>query len=303
MADRYRLPEWLRRSAPDPALLARMKRLVDGLQLHTVCESAHCPNQGECFYQGTAAFMILGDICTRNCTFCAIDSGRPAHPDAAEPERLVKAVKELGLRHVVITSVTRDDLSDGGASQFAKCIEAIHRYDPEITVEVLIPDFRGSHSALKSVLNSPLTILNHNVETVPRLYPEVRPQASYERSIELLMRTKAEEPRIPTKSGLMLGLGETREEVIEVMQDLREADCDFLTIGQYLRPSAKHHPVVRFVPPSEFGEYKRIGEEMGFKLVASAPFVRSSFHAAEMLQNLGSRIAHRVRNKVLGDTW
>jgi len=283
MPERARLPEWLKRPAPDPAALVRMKRLVDGLQLHTVCESANCPNQGECFSQGTATFMILGDICTRNCTFCAVESGRPKPLDASEPEHLVEAVKRLGLKHVVITSVTRDDLDDGGAAQFAECIEAIRDYDPSVTVEVLIPDFQGSLPALKIVLDSSPTVLNHNVETVPRLYLEVRPQADYERSIELLGRVKVEEPAILTKSGLMVGLGETHQEVIEVMQDLREADCDFLTIGQYLQPSRQHHQVIRFIPPAEFDEYRRTGEEMGFRSVASAPFVRSSFHAAEML--------------------
>ena len=283
MPERARLPEWLKRPAPDPAALVRMKRLVDGLQLHTVCESANCPNQGECFSQGTATFMILGDICTRNCTFCAVESGRPKPLDASEPEHLVEAVKRLGLKHVVITSVTRDDLDDGGAAQFAECIEAIRDYDPSVTVEVLIPDLQGSLPALKIVLDSSPTILNHNVETVPRLYLEVRPQADYERSIELLGRVKVEEPAILTKSGLMVGLGETHQEVIEVMQDLREADCDFLTIGQYLQPSRQHHQVIRFIPPAEFDEYRRIGEGMSFRSVASAPFVRSSFHAAEML--------------------
>jgi len=289
MVEHARLPEWLRRAAPDPSILARMKDLLDGLQLHTVCESADCPNQGECFAHGTATFMILGDVCTRNCTFCAVKTGRPLPVDASEPEHMVEATRRLGLRHVVITSVTRDDLDDGGAAQFARCVVALRRYDPSVTVEVLIPDFQGSFPPLKVVLDSSPTILNHNVETVPRLYPEVRPQANYERSVELLMKAKAEAPQVLTKSGLMIGLGETREEVIEVMRDLREADCDFLTIGQYLQPSPQHHPVVRFVTPAEFEEYKNVGEEMGFKYVASAPFVRSSFHAAELLRALNTR--------------
>ena len=283
MSDRPRLPEWLKKHAPDPAALARMKRLVDGLQLHTVCESANCPNQGECFVRGTATFMILGDVCTRNCTFCAVETGRPLPVDPAEPEHLVEAVRRLGIRHVVITSVTRDDLDDGGALQFAGCIEAVRAFDPSITVEVLIPDFQGSLPALKLVLDSSPTVLNHNVETVPRLYPEVRPQANYERSVELLWRARSEAPGIITKSGLMVGLGETFPEVVEVMEDLREVDCDLLTVGQYLRPSANHHPVVRFVTPPEFDEYRSLAEGKGFKAVASAPFVRSSFHAAEML--------------------
>ncbi len=279
-------PEWLRRSAPDPAVLAKMKELMDGLQLHTVCESAHCPNQGECFGRGVATFMILGDVCTRNCTFCAVEHGQPAPPDANEPEHVVEAIKKLGLRYVVITSVTRDDLPDGGAYQFAKVIEAICSYDPQISVEVLIPDFQGSLSALEVVVASHPAIINHNVETVPRLYSQVRPQANYERSIQLLKRVKSIERELLTKSGLMVGLGERREEVIQVMEDLREVDCDFLTIGQYLCPSPNHHPVVRFVSPVEFEEYKHIGVTMGFKGVASAPFVRSSFQADKMFKGI-----------------
>lgn len=236
--------------------------------------------------QGTATFMILGDTCTRSCTFCAVSHGYPRSVDPGEPEHLVEAIRKLRLRHVVITSVTRDDLEDGGASQFSQCVEAIQRYNSSITVEVLVPDFGGSLSSLRRVLDSSPAVLNHNVETVPRLYPEVRPQAKYERSLELLRRAKAERPDILTKSGLMLGLGETREEVIAVMQDLRGAGCDVLTIGQYLRPSPGHHEVVRFVPPAEFEEYRKAGKGLGFRYVASAPFVRSSFHAAEILNTV-----------------
>ncbi len=279
-------PEWLRRSAPDPVVLAKMKELVDGLQLHTVCESAHCPNQGECFARGVATFMILGDVCTRNCTFCAVEHGQPVLPDANEPEHIIEAIKKLGLRHVVITSVTRDDLPDGGAYQFAKVIQAIRSYDPGITAEVLIPDFQGSLSALEVVVASHPAIINHNVETVPRLYSQVRSQANYERSIQLLKNVKSMGKELLTKSGLMLGLGERREEVIQVMEDLRKVDCDFLTIGQYLRPSVNHHEVVRFVPPVEFEEYKNAGAAMGFRGVASAPFVRSSFQADKMLEGI-----------------
>ena len=279
-------PEWLRRSAPDSVVLAKMKELVDNLQLHTVCESAHCPNQGECFARGVATFMILGDVCTRNCAFCAVEHGQPAPPDTNEPEHIAGAVKKLGLRHVVITSVTRDDLPDGGAYQFAEVIQAIRSYEPGITAEVLIPDFQGSLSALEVVVASCPTIINHNVETVPRLYPQVRPQANYERSIQLLKHVKSMGKELLTKSGLMLGLGERREEVIQVMKDLREVDCDFLTIGQYLRPSLNHHEVVRFVPPVEFEEYKNAGVVMGFRGVASAPFVRSSFQADRMLKGI-----------------
>ncbi len=279
-------PEWLRRSAPDPVVLAKMKELMDSLQLHTVCESAHCPNQGECFARGVATFMILGGVCTRNCTFCAVEYGQPALLDANEPEHVVEAVKKLGLRHVVITSVTRDDLPDGGAYQFAKVIEAIRSYDPGITAEVLIPDFQGSISALEVVVASHPAIINHNVETVPRLYLQVRPQAGYERSLQLLKNVKFIERELLTKSGLMVGLGEQREEVIQVMEDLRGVNCDFLTIGQYLRPSLNHHEVVRFVSPVEFEEYKDIGVTMGFRGVASAPFVRSSFQADRMFKEI-----------------
>ena len=279
-------PEWLKRSAPDPAVLAGMKELMDGLQLHTVCEGAQCPNSGECFARGVATFMILGDVCTRNCTFCAVKHGQPALPGVNEPEHVAEAVKKLGLRHVVITSVTRDDLPDGGAYQFAKVVEAIRSYNSQISVEVLIPDFQGSLSALEVVVTSYPAVINHNVETVPRLYSQVRPQANYERSIQLLKHVKSMEGESLTKSGMMLGLGERSEEVIRVIEDLRGDDCDFLTIGQYLRPSPNHHEVVRFVSPVEFEEYKNIAVAMGFRGVASAPYVRSSFQAARMLKGI-----------------
>ena len=231
--------------------------------------------------------MILGDVCTRNCAFCAVEHGQPAPPDTNEPEHITGAVAKLGLRHVVITSVNRDDLPDGGAYQFAKVIQAIRSYEPGITAEVLIPDFQGSLSALKVVVASCPTIINHNVETVPRLYSQVRPQANYERSIQLLKQAKSMEGGLLTKSGLMLGLGERREEVVQVMEDLREVDCDFLTIGQYLRPSPNHHEVVRFVSPMEFKEYENTGVAMGFRGVASAPYVRSSFQADKMFKGIG----------------
>ncbi len=280
-------PEWLSRSAPDRVVLAQMKELVDSLQLHTVCESAHCPNRGECFARRVATLMILGDVCTRHCTFCAVEPGRPLPVDASEPEHVVAAVARLGLRHVVITSVTRDDLADGGAGQFAKVIEAIGNYDPGITVEVLIPDFQGSLSALETVVAGRPVIINHNVETVPRLYSRVRPQAGYQRSLQLLRRLKSIGKGLLTKSGLMLGLGERHEEVIRVMEDLRRVDCDLLTIGQYLRPSLNHHQVVSFVTPAEFEEYKNIALAMGFRGVASAPLVRSSFQADQMFNEVG----------------
>jgi len=279
-------PEWLRRSAPDPVVLAGMKELMDGLQLHTVCESANCPNSGECFARGVATFMILGDVCTRNCAFCAVKHGQPALPDVNEPENIVEAVKKLGLRHVVITSVTRDDLPGGGAYQFAEVVEAIRSYNSQISVEVLIPDFQGSLSALETVVASHPVVINHNVETVPRLYSQVRPQADYERSAQLLKRVKSMAGGLLTKSGLMVGLGERREEVIQVMEDLRGVDCDLLTIGQYLRPSPGHYDVVRFVSPAEFKEYEDAGVAMGFKGVASAPLVRSSFQADKMLKGI-----------------
>ena len=281
MSDYTRHPEWLKLSPLDPTILGRMNRLMRDLKLHTVCESARCPNRAECFARGTATFMILGDICTRNCTFCAVKHGMPQPADPEEPQHIVAAVNKLGLRYVVITSVTRDDLPDGGASQFAQTINATHEYDSNIPVEVLIPDFKGSTSALQTVMNASPAVLNHNVETMPRLYPEVRPEANYQRSLELLEKARLLNGNFITKSGLMLGLGETRGEVIEVMTDLREAGCALLTIGQYLQPSLSHHKVVKYIPPEEFQEYQNIGEKIGFTAVISGPLVRSSFHAAE----------------------
>jgi len=231
--------------------------------------------------------LILGRTCTRNCTFCAIPSEeRPPAPDPGEPERIAQAAAELGLKHVVITSVTRDDLPDGGGAHFAETVTALKKNGAQITVEVLIPDFQGSLAALKTVVHSGPDIINHNLETVPRLYPEVRPQADYRRSVHLLQRVKEIDPEKITKSGLMLGLGEERQEVLQVMADLREVSCDLLTMGQYLQPSGKHHPVVRFIPPEEFEELKRRGEEMGFRGLFSAPLVRSSFHAAEIFERI-----------------
>ena len=278
-------PEWLRRKLPDPEPLNRMRNLLERHGLNTVCQRALCPNQGECFGQGTATFLILGKTCTRNCAFCAIPTeARPPAPDPDEPRRIAGAAAELGLKHVVITSVTRDDLEDGGASHFARTVGALKESHPEIVVEVLIPDFQGSEAALKKVMDSRPDILNHNLETVPRLYPKVRPQAGYSRSLEFLKRAKVISPGGITKSGLMLGLGEEKEEILGVMADLREVSCDLLTLGQYLRPSGRHHPVVRYVPPEEFEELRAGGEKMGFKAVFSAPLVRSSFHAAEIFK-------------------
>lgn len=289
-----RRPEWLKLSALDPALLARMGRLMRDLKLHTVCESARCPNRPRCFAEGTATFMILGDICTRNCTFCAVMHGKPQAPDPAEPEHIVEAVNKLGLRYVVITSVTRDDLPDGGSSHFAQTITAIQSYDARISVEVLIPDFGGSLSALQMVIDARPTVLNHNVETVPRLYPEVRPQANYQRSLELLKQARLLDGGILTKSGLMLGLGESRQEVFEVMADLRQTGCDILTIGQYLQPSLRHHRLVRYIPPEEFEEYQNAGMEMGFSGVASGALVRSSFNAIDLFNEVRSYAGCRI---------
>lgn len=278
---RERLPSWFKQRLPDQRTLV-IQRLLDDLGLHTICRSAHCPNIGECFSRKTATFLILGDVCTRHCTFCAVKKGVPASVDKNEPRQILKAVEKLGLNYIVITSVTRDDLFDGGASQFAATINLLHKNRNRAVIEVLIPDFLGSTEALKTVIQAGPDVINHNVETVPRLYPEVRPEANYERSVELLARVKKLEPKIVTKSGLMLGLGETKQEVIEVMSKLRQANCDLLTIGQYLQPSPQHHPVLRFVPPQEFAEYSNIGKDMGFAEIASAPLVRSSFRAAEL---------------------
>ena len=279
-----RLPPWFKKKMPDPRLLASMKDLFDGLSLHTICESALCPNQGDCFSQRTATFLLLGDICTRNCTFCAVKKGVPRPVDENEPQHLAQAVARLGLRHVVITSVTRDDLPDGGASHLAKTIALLKVKDDGLTVEVLIPDFGGSFQSLKKVVDSHPDVINHNLETVPRLYTQVRPKADFQRSLKLLGQAKELDPQIVTKSGLMVGLGETRDELLSVMEELRKVNCDLLTIGQYLQPSADHHPVIRYVPPEEFGEYEGMGKAMGFGGVASAPLVRSSFNAHQLYE-------------------
>jgi len=278
---KVRLPPWFKQKPPDPKVMSTMGRLLENLSLDTICKSALCPNIGKCFSAGIATFLILGDTCTRRCTFCAVKKGHPTPLDEAEPRHLLEAVEKLGLNYVVITSVTRDDLPDGGASQFARIIKLLHERRPKTITEVLIPDFLGSTAAIETVIEARPQVINHNVETVPRLYPSVRPEAEYHRSLELIHTVKLN-PGIITKSGLMLGLGETKAEVIEVMSDLREAGCDLLTIGQYLQPSPGHHPVVRFVPPEEFNEYEQMGKCMGFAEVTSAPLVRSSFKAAEL---------------------
>ncbi|HUL29028.1 MAG TPA: lipoyl synthase [Thermodesulfobacteriota bacterium] len=278
-------PPWLKKRIPPFEDLEKVKRILDSAKLHTVCEEARCPNFGECFSKGTATILILGRVCTRNCGFCAIEHGVSFPPMEEEPEKVAQAVKQMGLHYVVITSVTRDDLPDGGASHYAKTIRAVRALNREIRVEVLIPDFQGDLSSLITVLREGPDVLNHNIETIPRLYPEARPQADYRRSLNLLKRTKERGGQTFTKSGFMLGLGETEEEVSSLLHDLRAIGCDFLTIGQYLQPRPDRLPVARYVPPQEFEAYKRTAEEMGFKSVASGPFVRSSFHAAQMFSD------------------
>ena len=278
---RPRLPDWLRVKMPGGPKYIELKNLMRGHQLHTVCEEAHCPNIGECWERGAATFMILGDICTRRCHYCAVTTGRPVGIDLQEPGRLAETVKMMGLRYCVITSVNRDDLSDGGAFIFAACIKKIRAEAPGCKVEVLIPDFAGSRPALQKVIDAQPDVLNHNIESSRRIFPRVRPKGDYRLSLDLLARVKEMDSRMVTKSGIIVGMGETREEVLETMQDLREVDCDLLTIGQYLRPSAKHVPIDRFYTPAEFAELAQLGEEMGFKHVASGPLVRSSYHADE----------------------
>ncbi len=275
-----RRPEWLKAKIPGGENYTRLKKLIDTQRLHTVCEEARCPNLGECWNAGTATFMILGEICTRSCGFCAVKTGRPDYGlDWDEPRRVAEAVQRMNLRHAVITSVNRDERKDGGAPIFAETIRHIRALMPDCRVEVLIPDFKGSEEALQIVLDAEPEILNHNLETVPRLYSIVRPQADYRQSLEVLARSKKK--GFMTKTGLMLGIGERTEEVLEVMKDARAADCDILTLGQYLRPTTEHLPVDRFVHPDEFRMLKDAGLEMGFRHVESGPLVRSSYHAAD----------------------
>ena len=279
-----RKPPWLKIRLSQLRDTTKVKSILNVTSLHTVCEEARCPNLGECFSSGTATILILGKVCTRTCGFCAVERGIPVALDESEPERVAEAISRMNLGYVVITSVTRDDLADGGASIFARTIHAVRSLDPKIKIEVLIPDFKGDEAALVTVLKESPDVLNHNVETISRLYSQVRPQADYKRSLELLRRVKDYNPRMVTKSGFMLGLGETREEVLDLLRDLKKAGCDFLTIGQYLQPRPDRLPVIEYLPPEIFEEYKKIGEEMGFKSVASGPFVRSSFHASEMFE-------------------
>ncbi|GAB6178706.1 lipoyl synthase [Desulfotomaculum defluvii] len=275
-----RKPEWLRVKLQGAEKSQQVKEMLNRLSLHTVCQEANCPNLIECFGRKTATFMILGSVCTRNCTFCNVTKGHTQAVDPHEPSHVAEAVKELGLKHAVITSVTRDDLPDGGSGHFAEVIKKLRATD--VIVEVLIPDFQGDRQSLATVLNAKPHILNHNIETVPRLYSTVRPKANYARSLELLKNSKELDASIFTKSGIMVGLGEQEEEVINVLRDLRDVDCDLLTIGQYLAPSAKHHEVVEYIHPDLFKKYKDAAYKMGFKYVASDPLVRSSYHAADV---------------------
>jgi len=274
-----RLPEWILEKVPKRAKAEPLRRELELLGINTVCQSARCPNIGECFSRGTATFMLLGETCSRKCGFCAIKTGRGDPVDPYEPVKIATMVSKLNLRHAVITSVTRDDLPDEGASQFAKTVKAIKFLRPEVTVEVLTPDFHARRKLIAVVVDAKPDVYNHNVETVPRLQKLARPQASYERSLKVLEIVKELAPTMLTKSGLMVGLGETMDEVVQVLKDLREVGCDIVTIGQYLQPTKKHLPVVRYVTPEEFTELERIGYELGFKYVFSGPFVRSSYLA------------------------
>lgn len=277
-------PQWLRVKISTQQNTDEVYELLNKLSLHTVCEEANCPNMLECFSRKTATFIILGKVCTRNCTFCNVSKGSTEVVDPEEPLHVAQAVKTLKLKHVVVTSVTRDDLSDGGAGHFARVIEEVKGLDYKVTVEVLIPDFEGSTSALSKVVQAQPEIINHNVETVPRLYPSVRPMAVYERSLELLNNVKVMNTNVYTKSGIMVGLGEEEDEVINVFRDLRKVKCDILTVGQYLSPSKSHHPVVEYIHPDIFEKYKKIALDMGFRYVASAPLVRSSYLAHKALE-------------------
>src|SRR5215469_1585827 len=274
-----RRPEWLKVRVPTGENYSELKTLMREKGLHTVCEEARCPNIGECWGHRTATFMILGSVCTRSCGFCAVATGRPMALDWEEPRRVAEAVKQMGLRHCVVTSVNRDELRDGGATIFAATIRWIRRMNPECSVEVLTPDFKGDHDALRVVMDAKPNVFNHNIETVPRLYKRVRPQAIYTRSLQVLKWAKELNPERPTKSGFMLGLGEEHDEVIQTLRDLRTHDVDIVTIGQYLRPSFKHLPVERYVTPEEFRHFAIEGKKLGFRHVESGPLVRSSYHA------------------------
>ena len=282
-----RKPSWLKVKAPGGENYLRLKQMMSDLNLHTVCQEARCPNIGECWEHGTATFMILGDVCTRNCAYCAVSHGRPPRYDIEEPSRVATAIAEMNLRHAVITSVDRDDLPDFGAYIFAETIRQIHEKLPTCSIEVLVPDFQGNESSISAVLEARPDIYNHNTETVPRLYKRARPGGRYERLLEIFRTTKRLAPDIPTKTGIILGLGETNEEVVEVMKDLRAVDVDILTLGQYLRPSDGHIALDRYVTPDEFRSLYEIGMSLGFRHVESGPLVRSSYHAWEQVQAAG----------------
>ena len=278
-------PPWLKRRLPTGPDYEQVKAFINKGGLHTVCQEAKCPNIWECFSKHTATFMIMGSRCTRSCRFCAVAHGPTAPPDPEEPARVAEAVHKMGLNYVVITSVTRDDLPDGGAIFFAQTIQEIRKQIPDALIEVLIPDFQGNRNALKTVLKARPDVLNHNIETVPRLYSTVRPEANYKRSLELLKQTGQYDPSIPTKSGLMLGLGERPDEISRTLEDLFKTGCRILTLGQYLQPSKQHLQVERFLPPEEFDNWRKTALEIGFSQVAGGPFVRSSYHAKELFQN------------------
>jgi lipoyl synthase len=287
-AERLAKPDWIRVRLGNTARFQEIKSLLREQKLHTVCEEASCPNIGECFGKGTATFMILGDLCTRRCPFCDVAHGKPSQPDPQEPAHLAETIAALRLRYVVITSVDRDDLRDGGATHFANCIRAVRERSPQTRIEVLVPDFRGRLApALEALAQSPPDVMNHNLETVPRLYRQARPGADYRHSLQLLQDFKERFPNVPTKSGLMVGLGETDEEIAGVMRDLRVHGVDMLTIGQYLQPSAHHLPVLRYVDPVIFEDYRRIADELGFSHAACGPLVRSSYHADQQAHEAG----------------
>lgn len=286
-----RKPKWIRARSPSHPNVAKLKTVLREHNLHTICEEASCPNLGECFSHGTASFMVMGDVCTRRCPFCDVAHGTPQPLDNQEPENLAKTIKAMQLQYVVVTSVDRDDLRDGGASHFVACIQAIRHDAPETKIEILVPDFRGRmDKALDILQQAPPDVFNHNLETVPRLYKQARPGSDYQWSLTLIQRFKQQHPAIPTKSGIMLGLGETMAEVAQVMRDLHAHSCDMLTVGQYLQPSRHHLPVARYVSPEEFDELARLGYEIGFTNVASGPMVRSSYHADQQAAGLTSLV-------------
>lgn len=286
------LPVWLTKRVPSPDIVREVEGMMRTAHLNTVCESARCPNLGECWSKKTATFMILGDVCTRSCGFCAIKVGKPTHTDPEEPMRVAEIARSMGLKHIVVTSVARDELADEGAGQFAATIRALRQEIPYAIVEVLTPDFKGKRWCIKMVVDALPDIYNHNIETVERLSPEVRPQAKYSRTLELLQSVQRLDPRIYTKSGIMLGLGESKDEVLQTLRDLRAVGVSAVTIGQYLRPTMKHLPVKEYIHPDQFAEYERIGMEMGFLFVASGPFIRSSYNAIEFSKRiLSDRLA------------